>query len=288
MNDLIDTKEIDFTVSRQALVTVTGLATDKEAIVRNDTNAVIGVVSTGYNLLEHKTALVSVAASIEKLEKGFHLTKVTTSGDGAKMFATLEGREEFDMGLERKVGDLIRPQLILVNSVDGSTKLGFKIGALRLVCTNGMVRGETFSSIFVKHTSGVDFDDVMNQGAAALNYFHSNILPTWRSLTQTYVNKQFGILRLSDKRVGIPDKVNNRVIEVTKEVDTMTLWSLYNHYTYHLTHEYQGSEERRIYLNGAVERVIAGLDVEVKGMGAQSLSVQQSIANQARIDQERA
>lgn len=277
----IDLKEIEFNVVRKLLVTEDGLKTDREAVVRTDSNTVVGVVSKTYSLLEHKTALVSVAQSIEKLESGFELKKVSVCGDGARMYATLEGREEMDMGKERKVGDLIRPQLILMNSIDGSTKLGFKIGALRLVCTNGMVRGETFRSISVKHTSGVDFDDVLAQGAAAMNLFHSKILPSWRDLTQTMVNKSFSILRLSDEKLGIPDRLNNRVVELTKEVDTLSLWDLYNHYTYSLTHEYRGSEERRVFLNGAVERIIQNLNVETKAMGEQALTVQQQLAKEA-------
>ena len=258
--NMIDTKAVEFDVVRKQLITEDGLKTDKEAIVRTDTNEVVSVVSKRYNLLEHRTGLRDAAAALTKLNQGFRLSKLAVTGNGSRMFAHFEGSKEYDLGKGvRKVGDLIRPVLILQNSIDGSSRFGFHIGALRLVCTNGMTSAVTFSSVFVKHTSQVDFDEILHSGSFALGKLEEVSIPTWQHMMVTPVNKEFAIQQLSDKKLGIPDMVNKRVIELSREPSTDTLWDLYNHYTYHLTHEYKGSEDRRQYISAAVERVLGAM-----------------------------
>lgn len=256
----IDTKAVEFNVVRKPLVTEDGLKTDREAVVRTDTNEVLGVVSKTYGLLEHQVGLRDALKAVEKLNQGFVLKKLVTSGNGARMYAHIEGTKEYNLGrTERMVGDLIRPVLILQNSIDGSTRFGFRIGAMRLICLNGMTSAVTFSSIFTKHTSGVDFDAILASGSDALHQFEERSIPTWKHMMVTPLNKEFAIQQLTDKKLGIPDMVNKRVIELTREDSTDTLWDLYNKYTYHLTHEYKGSEDRRIFISSAVERVLGGM-----------------------------
>lgn len=257
---MIDLKDVQFDVVRKPLFTEDGLAANKDAIVRKDTGAMLGVVGKTYPLMEHKTALGSVTEAVKTLGDGFELKKLCVTGNGAKMFAHLEGKREYDISSGvRKVGDLIRPVLILINSINGSTKLGFKIGAMRLVCLNGMTSAITMANISVRHTSGVNFDEVLSRGAEALQTFEHRSIPKWQHMMVTPVNREFAIKQLSDKRLGIPDAVNKRVIELHREESTETLWDLYNQYTHFLTHEYRGNEERRQFISGAVERVLGGL-----------------------------
>ena len=255
----VDTSAVDFAVERKPLFTADGIPTDREAIVKVGTRDVLGVVSKTYQLLEHRVALQGALQALTKLNKGISLRRLSLGGDGSRMYAELWTTEERDLGIDRKVGDIIRPMLILVNSVDGSTRFGFKVGALRLVCLNGMTRASIFSQMSTKHTSGVDFDEIMSQGSDALAHFDNEVLPSWRQMRMSPVNAEFAIKQLSEQKMGIPDMVNKRVIELTKETDTQTLWDLYNHYTYHLTHEYKGSEDRKLFISGAVERVLSGL-----------------------------
>ena len=193
--------------------------------------------------------------AIKKLDGEFSFKKLEIAANGARMFAHIEGKREIDIGGK----DTVRPTLILINSMDGSTRFGFKVGAFRLVCSNGMIAGMAMMNILIRHTSGVDFEAILNSGHKALENLEKVSIPRWRRMKDTPVKPEYAIKLLQNKKLGIPDRLNNRILELTKETDMITLWALYNHYTYHLTHEYRGSEERRLFISSAVERVLGNL-----------------------------
>ena len=58
-----------------------------------------------------------------------------------------------------ELGGLI-PELVLVNSHDGLSSYRLMAGIYRLVCTNGLVAGETFKEVRVRHQGNV-VDDVI-------------------------------------------------------------------------------------------------------------------------------
>lgn len=276
----VDLSAVDFKVDRVPLQTIgSRIPVPMDAIIRRDTGEVLGQVSRTYNLLEHHTALRTAMQGIAQLPGEFAVKKLRLQDGGARMFAYIEGKQEFDFGTDSKgVRDVLRPTLILQNSIDGSTRFGFKVGALRLVCSNGMVAGVSVMNILIRHTSGADFGDILRSGGRALNSLTAETLPKWRDMVQTPVNYEFAIKMLSNKKLGIPDKVNKRVIELSREIDTSTLWDLYNRYTFHLTHEYKGTEDRRLFISGAVERVLSRYDNNVHGdLGAAAAAAEDII-----------
>jgi hypothetical protein len=54
----------------------------------------------------------------------------------------------------KNVGDSI-PEIIIVNSHDGKSSAKVMLGVFRLVCSNGMIVGNTFAGITVKHLGNV-------------------------------------------------------------------------------------------------------------------------------------
>lgn len=52
------------------------------------------------------------------------------------------------------VGDS-RPELVIVNSHDGSTSIKFLLGVFRLVCSNGLIVGQTFGGVSIRHVGDV-------------------------------------------------------------------------------------------------------------------------------------
>jgi hypothetical protein len=59
-----------------------------------------------------------------------------------------------------KIGDNI-PEIVIVNSHDGSSAYKIMAGVYRLVCTNGFIVGETLQSYAVRHTKNAP-DDVID------------------------------------------------------------------------------------------------------------------------------
>lgn len=52
--------------------------------------------------------------------------------------------------------DGIHPEIVMVNSHDGTASFQFMAGLFRLVCTNGLILGDTFSSFRVRHRGYTD------------------------------------------------------------------------------------------------------------------------------------
>lgn len=62
--------------------------------------------------------------------------------------------------LDFKIGGL-RPELIITNSYDGSASFRVMLGIYRFACANGLVLGDTFNSVKVRHVGNNTATDVL-------------------------------------------------------------------------------------------------------------------------------
>ena len=62
-------------------------------------------------------------------------------------------RHESAMKYAKKIGDSI-PEIILINAHNGTATFRLFGGLFRLVCTNGMMVGDMYESLIVRHTGG--------------------------------------------------------------------------------------------------------------------------------------
>lgn len=67
-------------------------------------------------------------------------------------------------------GDLVRPELVVLNSHDGSTSTRLYFGVLRIACLNGMIAGSTFKEIKIIHSK--NFTNKLDNG---IEYITSGI-----------------------------------------------------------------------------------------------------------------
>ena len=114
--------------------------------VTDKDNALYGIVRSRYFPVSHAQAIASVSEFIPDGEI------VSVSGNGNFAVAC------FTINLPRMYkldGEEVKPQVHLWNSLDGTRKLGFSLGALQLVCKNGLRLFKAFVSIDVKHTQNV-------------------------------------------------------------------------------------------------------------------------------------
>ena len=242
---------IDFEIKRKKLLTEDGQMTNRVAICRTDTDDILGIVSESYNEIEHRKAYNAAVSALTKVG-GFTMKNLEVSSNGARMYAHFENENEYAV----KQGDLLRPTLIVTNSLDGCLKFGFQIGAFRLVCSNGLIAGFSALNISVKHTANIDIDEVAHRGEDAMNLFSSKILPMWGEMARTNVPTKYAIDEMLVKKNIIPQKITERAAELAGNNPETTVWDLYNHYTYHLTHEYTGSVDRRMELSTTIAKVI--------------------------------
>lgn len=242
---------IDFKIKKEKLFTETGKKTNRVAILRTDTEDILGIVSESYNEIEHKAAYEAATKALEKVG-GFSVKKMEVSSNGARMYVHFEHQE----GHEIKVGDIVKPTLILTNSLDGCLKFGFMLGAFRLVCSNGLLAGVSAMNIHVKHTANIDIDEVAYRGEEALDIFTKKTMPLWSQMNSIEHKSKYMIDEMLSMKAVIPSKMTERVAGLIDNKETQSVWQMYNHYTYHLTHEYQGSVDRRMELTNSVAKTL--------------------------------
>ena len=141
-------------VQRPAYVNAGGstIKTGSSAIVRTDTNKVLSVMGSRYELIPHTEMIGRAVAEIEETGLEFYINKFHSMNDGAKV--SLEFRFPT---LRTKLGDgdEIDMQLHFKNSYDGSWSYDFMVGFFRLVCSNGLVVGKELARFKRKHTDGL-------------------------------------------------------------------------------------------------------------------------------------
>lgn len=230
----MDTKQVEFEVERQDLVTKTGIAVEKQAIVRTDLNRVVGIVSPGYKIITHKEALDKSISVVEQLED-LKLKSVMTTKGGSRLFAMFESAKEYMVGhLETGQPDNIKLRLTLTNSYDGALKYGFTIGAYRLVCKNGLRTGKDIFAVRQKHTSGLNVNAIMHSARKAVRYFNETTIPTWQGMNEKNVDVEAVLKKLEE---SVPERLFKTVSEKVSMSKDTTLWELYNDFTHTLTHD---------------------------------------------------
>ena len=230
----MDFKSIDFKVERQDLFTKSGIAVDKQAIVRTDLNTVLGVVSPDYFIVTHKEALDKATSVVEQFED-LKLENIATTKGGSRMYAMYQSQKEYIIGnLDTGKPDNIKLRLTLNNSYDGSLKYGFTIGAYRLVCKNGLRTGQDIFAVKQKHTAGLIVDNIMRSAREAVRYFHDKVIPGWKIMNQKEIVVSDVLKQLEE---SLPDRLFKEVSERVEQKKKSTLWELYNDFTEVVTHE---------------------------------------------------
>lgn len=256
----MNTKEIDFKVERKELFTECGIKVLRQALVRADTREVLGVVSPDYKVVTHKEALDKTLSVVEQFEDlRFHSLQ-TTKG-GARMYAKFESEKEYLIGrTDKNEPDNIKLNLILTNSYDGLLRYGFIIGAYRLVCKNGLRVGKDLFAVRRKHTAGLNIDNIMYQARKAVRYFNDTVLPNWKNMSNKRVIVEKALEELKDK---VSHTLHKDVSERLTGKREMTMWDLYNEFTWTLSHEekYQKSLERNEHKHRKLARAFESLAV---------------------------
>lgn len=219
---------IDFPIDIQKVQTSDGLIINQKAIVRTDTNQVLGVVGNDYEFIRHEEVLQNME---KNLPTELTCRQITMCKDGAVMFAHYETPKI--KGVDIKLNDIVSFGLEVFNSYDGSMPMGFQFVAKRLVCLNGMTIPRSIAHIAVRHTSFYNLGKI--------NTEFNRKLP----LLQQSVDKWRDWSKLTPKKSRVDSFLKTHVREqLRKRFETeyatgedKTVWRLFNILTAYNTHE---------------------------------------------------
>ena len=223
--------------------------------VRRDTGEVLGVTSKRYGVVQNRE-LVGVAedAFTKSSDLGDFDRSVIVTGSGERLFATYDFKNR---KRKLKVGDEVGMRLTLQNSFDTTLRLSFAVGALRLICTNGMATMERDVDMSSKHNSNVNVGFLADAVRVAVDRFEI-ACKAFDKLSEVQFDhdKGFNILNRLAKSKAISDRQSSKIAAIWaspdyKEDEDRSLWNLYNATTQYLSREVEG---KRFELSGRVNR----------------------------------
>ena len=216
----------------------------QRAVVRTDTNQILGTHGSKYSIKTHGTVVDEVMSAVSNanLSSDYDL-KIDTFDNGAQM----RGKVSFnDLVMEPAKDDYVRFDVGFWNSYDGSWSIQITAEGLRLWCLNGCTTADSVSKTFKKHTAGVSIAQEASKLQTALDMFF-NQKSTWQNWMSTKCDTHSVTCLFEETLAAYPSKyearINNKQMEVllrkwNDEASIMgsNLWAAYNTATWWASH----------------------------------------------------
>ncbi len=223
----------------------TFLSNGYKAIVREDTNEVISIVRDTYKIVTNSELIDALLRQLATCGQSFKV-------DASHSFVTNERMRLQITFPELRLRDResdIALSAFIHNSYDQSEGIRFYFGAIRAICSNGMVFGTVLSKYYSRHTKGFSFDDLGEKLAEARSFFPE---------IQERINR-LELLRVDEQLVeNVSTKISKRLAEQCiqeEEIGRITQWRLLNRLTNHISHEMEPHLQARYQEN--VSKVFA-------------------------------
>ena len=241
------TSDYDFTVEQVPLFDEQGRRTGFFGNQRTDNGTILGVTSERYGIQNNAPLIERAEEAFNDQGLGDWEREVVVTGDGQRMRAVYDFKNQIKQREDRKKGDNMGLRLTVQNSFDRSLRVSFAMGVLRLVCTNGMTSLEREQSMTKKHSSGNGLDFLGEALSKAIGSWDKALL-TYNQLEAVEIEQQQGLNALhnlakagaiSDRMAGAVSKIWNN--PTYTEDEGRNLYNLYNAVTEHLTREVEGT-----------------------------------------------
>jgi hypothetical protein len=230
-----------------------------KAIVDERSGKVFAIVSQDYRVIPHETAIGTVEEAIYQVETlRKYDVRTFFYNDGGRMLReyAFEGHE-----IAIQPGDLIKPTLYLRNSYDLSWPLEVYLGALRLVCKNGLVAGIGLFKFRKRHIQEIENLHLDHEITTALKRF-SKQANVWRKWTEICLTRRLHDQVMETMGIGerAMDDIHDRIDQESKGVDPegfpiITLWVFFNILTWYITHR-AASLNHRVEMESRLRRAM--------------------------------
>ena len=201
---------------------------DYEAIVDNK-GSLISIVRDSYKLVTNKEVINPMIDQLEKLDNKWYI-------DNSHSFISPERMRIQITFPELMCNDGksdIALSLFIGNSYDGSKSVNMMIGAIRAICTNGMIFGKVFAKAIGRHTSNFNFDNLQR----TIEVAYDNIPSVSQRIEELY-HQTFTLNETYQK--SIKENFGTRglayVIQQNMGGAILNEWEMYNVLTYYISH----------------------------------------------------
>lgn len=211
----------------------------KHKAIVTDEGKIISVVKQGYHLVRNEELILPVLEQLDKLDNKWFIDHSHSFMTDTKMRIQITFPElTFNDGKSD-----IAMSMFLHNSYDGSEGVKALWGAIRGICSNGMVFGEVFSRFYAKHTNNFSTDGLKEQIEASYE-----IIPTIKDRVELLKATEFVLPEKFDEQVtkDFGAKAFAYFQQENAKDPIKDMWQLYNMYTYYISH-YVNYKTRAMY-----------------------------------------
>ena len=203
--------------------TKTFLPGDYKAIVRQDTNELISIVRDSYQIVPNENIISKLMEELEKTGTPFEIEPSHSFVENSRMRLQIkfpgiqinDGRSDIDLSL------------YLHNSYDMSEGIRMFWGAIRSICTNGMVFGKILGTIYRRHTSGFQMDHLHKEMSRMYD-----LMPRIQNRIADLDARPITSVMKDDIEKELGKKVSTQIFQSDYE----SQWKLYNAITYLISH----------------------------------------------------
>jgi hypothetical protein len=205
----------------------TYLVNDYKSIVRDDTNTVISIVKDSYRIIKNELLINELLQFLAASGENFRIDESHSFVQDNRMRLQITFPE---LTLQDSESD-INLSLFLHNSYDMSEGVRFYFGAIRSICTNGMVFGQILGRYYSRHTKGFSLDDFSAKLDEAKQHFPA---------IQQRINQLEAIPANQELVDEIGEKISKKLAgQVMEEFDInrISQWQLLNRVTNYISHD---------------------------------------------------
>ena len=213
-----------------------------KAIVREDTNELISIVKNSYQIVRNEDLINNLLEELSMLDTPYRIDRSHSCVDNRRMRLQITFP---DLTMWDKDSE-IALSLYLHNSYDTSEGVKFMFGAIRSICTNGMVFGKILSKYYRKHTKGFKIGNLKDALSATYDQIPA-IQARIKELESTPVTQE--LMNRVEKGVG--KKLSKRVFDQRP----LTEYQMYNALTNYISHVVE--QRHRARYQQSVSRVFA-------------------------------
>ncbi len=195
-----------------------------KAIVRPDKNKLISVMQDSYKLIPNREVIMPLLEQLHELDTRWNFDNSHSFVDSKRMrlqvtFPELtmnDGRSDIALSL------------FVHNSYDGSEGVRMYWGAIRAICSNGMVFGDVLAKFYSKHTSGINLGNLKEQVENSYNQ-----IPVIKERIE--VLKHLDVTEILKKDVG--NKMGKKIANyIDYQLPASNQWVMYNMITFYISH----------------------------------------------------
>jgi len=200
------------------------LTREYKAIVRPDKDKLISVMQDSYKLVPNREVILPLLEQLYQLDTKWHFDNSHSFASSKRMRLQVTFP---DLTLNDGRSD-IALSLFLHNSYDGSEGVRMFWGAIRGICSNGMVFGNVLSKFYSKHTKGINIGNINEQLENTYNQ-----IPVIKERIEILQHLQVTDVLKEDVQKNMGKTVQKYINEQKLPINQ---WALYNILTYYISH----------------------------------------------------